>query len=156
MKFNQIKKFIRCFYFLCISFVILFSAASCSLFSTEGSGSVTFRIDGAMAQKITEVSSRSITAARDVISSETEIQEGFYVDIALKGDYTAQKTIPVTEGASAVFEGIPVGAKISATASAYEIFPYEMEIQKILLQAFQLPLIRLMNMPTARLITRLF
>ena len=60
------------------------------------------------------------SGARAARVAESE-STGLFMDIALKGDYTAGKTLPVTEGASVTFDDIIVGKKVYAEAVAYQI-----------------------------------
>ena len=127
------KKIIRFAALLAAAFL----TAGCSLLESDSSGSVTFRIDGATAEILRHAqndksrhaelvsASRSLTA-EDVSTGSTT--EGLYFDIALKGDYTAKQTLPVTEGATAVFDDIPVGARVYAEATAYKIENDEKQI----------------------------
>ncbi|MBQ9205138.1 MAG: InlB B-repeat-containing protein [Treponema sp.] len=91
--------------------------AGCSLFENSGAGRITFSIDGETADKIF-LASQSRAAARTLTAEE---MEGLYFEIDLKGDYTAKKTLPVMEGATAVFDDIPVGISLYAEGSAYRV-----------------------------------
>ena len=92
----------------------------CPLLESDSSGSLTFRVTGEMAAKIAgEASSRSARSlsAEDVSTGSTT--EGLYLDIALKGGYSASKTIAVAKGAAATFSDIPVGTTLYAEGEAY-------------------------------------
>ena len=101
---------------LFILLAVIFST-SCSLFERDNAASVSFSIDRATAGKIAEAASaRSV--ARNLAAEE---MEGLFLDIELKGGHVAGKTIPVTEGATAVFDDIPVGISLYAEGSAYRV-----------------------------------
>ncbi len=97
-----------------LSSALLF-ITGCSLFENSGTGRITFRIDGETADKIAQ-ESQSRAAARTLTAEE---MEGLCFEIELKGDYAAKKTLPVTEGATAVFDDLPVGISLYAEGSAY-------------------------------------
>ena len=99
-----------------LSSALLF-ITGCSLFENSGAGRITFRIDGETADKIAH-ESQSRAAARTLTAEE---MEGLCFEIELKGDYAAKKTLPVTEGATAVFDDIPVGISLYAEGSAYRV-----------------------------------
>ena len=110
-----------------LSSALLF-ITGCSLLESDSGGSVTFRIDGVTAEILRHAqndksrhaelvsASRSLTA-EDVSTGSTT--EGLYFDIALKGGYTASQTLPVTDGATATFDDIPVGTTLWAEGEAY-------------------------------------
>ena len=94
----------------------------CPLLESDSSGSLTFRVTGEMAAKIAgEASARSARSlsAEDVSTGSTT--EDLYFDIALKGGYSASQTLPVTDGATATFDDIPVGTELWAEGIAYRI-----------------------------------
>jgi len=99
-----------------LSSALLF-ITGCSLFENSGAGRITFRIDGETADKIAH-ESQSRAAARTLTAEE---MEGLCFEIELKGDYAAKKTLPLTEGATAVFDDIPVGTSLYAEGSAYRV-----------------------------------
>ena len=137
MACSRIKNFSQFFCSLCLAVSLILSFAACSLFEANDTGSVTFRIDGKMAEKITEASSRSARSARAADDTALPQTEGLFMEVSLTGGYTASKTLPVTKGATVVFDDIPVGARVSATASAYKTVQGEpsddTDTQKIIL-----------------------
>lgn len=137
MACSRIKNFSQFFCSLCLAVSLILPFAACSLFEANDTGSVTFRIDGKMAEKITEASSRSARSARAADDTALPQTEGLFMEVSLTGGYTASKTLPVAEGATAVFDDIPVGARVSATASAYKTVQGEpsddTDTQKIIL-----------------------
>ena len=97
----------------------------CSL-GDDGGGSVTFRVTGEMAQKIAGAAhSRSAVSANSpnaqARSLSAEDAEGLFIDILLKGGFSAARTIPAKEGATAEFDDIPVGKTLYAEAVAYRL-----------------------------------
>ena len=110
MKFMQKIKSL----FILLALVL---STSCTFLEGNDEASVTFTIDRATASKIAKAAS-SRSAARAPTSEETA---GLYLDIALKGDYTASKTIAVAEGSVAQFDTIPVGVELYAEAVAYRV-----------------------------------
>ncbi len=102
MKFTQRIKAL-----LLATFFAVFFITGCSLFETSlsGFGKIEFRID-------------EKTAFRSLTEEE---KEGLYVEIKLKGGYTAKETLFLAEETKAVFEEIPIGTKLYAEASAYKI-----------------------------------
>ena len=119
MACSRIKNFSQFFCSLCLAVSLILSFAACSLFEANDTGSVTFRIDGKMAEKITEASSRSARSARAADDTALPQTEGLFMEVSLTGGYTASKTLPVAEGATVVFDDIPVGARITAHIIAY-------------------------------------
>ena len=103
-----------------VLFAVIFAAAvfmtGCSLFDTldDKGASLTFRVTGEMAAKIAG-ETRSAHSA-DNGGSDTD---GLFFDIALKGGYSASKTLAVAEGAAATFSDIPVGTTLYAEGEAY-------------------------------------
>lgn len=97
-----------------ISFFLLFTT-SCSVLVKNGSSSVSLKIDEKTAAKITGESS-SVRAADDDVNSKK-----FFLDISLKGEYTAKQTLIVISGAEVTFNEVPAGVKIYAEANAYQL-----------------------------------
>ena len=95
--------------------------AGCSVLGAkDDTASVTFCIDGAMAQKIAEETGESLPETDSFSSRAVPVSEGLYVDISLKGGFEASQTIPIFDGATAVFAGIPVGTELYAETSVYK------------------------------------
>ena len=114
---------------IAVIFVAVF-IAGCSLFDTldDKGASLTFRVTGEMAAKIAG-EARSARSADDG-GSDTD---GLFFDIALKGGYSASKTLPVTDVATATFDNIPVGTELWAEGSAYRIEEIDGNQTKIVL-----------------------
>jgi hypothetical protein len=96
--------------------------SSCSfLDGTSESGSVSFTIDKATAQKLLE-SSRS--AANHARVADADL-EGLSMDVYLKGDYSQSQTIEAKTGASVSFENLRKGSKVYVQADVYINEPHE-------------------------------
>ena len=108
------KHILRCAAILAV-LALGFSLNSCKNDTDDDSnGSVTVRVTGEMAAKIAG-EARSARSADDG-GSDTD---GLFFDIALKGGYSASKTLAVAEGAAATFSDIPVGTTLYAEGEAY-------------------------------------
>lgn len=97
--------------FLIVSALFLYG---CSL-SEAKNGSVTFRVDGELAEKIAEAAS-SRSAFRVLTADEAK---NLFIDITLKGGYFASRTIPAVDGALVVFNDIPEKTLVYVQAEAY-------------------------------------
>ncbi len=86
-----------------------FILSACSDSGTTDGSSLFFSLDKSMTQKIS-------AAAKSLTESELS---GLYLEVCLKGEYEESKTVAVTETEVVNFDGIPVGAKIYAEATAY-------------------------------------
>ncbi len=85
---------------------VVASLWACSLAeSDEETGSITFSF-GKM-------------NARSATSSEAKDAENT-IEIALKGDYEEEATLPVSDGAKVTFDNLQIGKKVYATASVYK------------------------------------
>ena len=91
-----------------LCFTVLF-ITGCSLLENGGSGSITFRIDGNIADR-TALSARELT---------TDESEGLLIEISLKGGHEDSEIIQFKDGASTTFGGIPVGCRLYIEATAY-------------------------------------
>lgn len=108
------KKFLGTHFVLFALLVFLIS--SCSSFeSSDGIASLSFRISGELAQKIKSESSRQATPNN----------ENLYLEISVKGDFEAKKTLKFAEGEEAEFKKVPVGAEVYAFVQVFEIEPSE-------------------------------
>ncbi|MBQ4378893.1 MAG: InlB B-repeat-containing protein [Treponema sp.] len=94
----------------------LLSISGCSLFDSvsENSSVLSFTISGEMASRITAAS----RAAEDS-ATENNLPENLFLEIAIKGDFSQTRTVPVSEGAKLVFENISAGSSLWAEAEAF-------------------------------------
>lgn len=86
-----------------------FILSACSDSGTTDGSSLFFSLDKSMTQKIS-AAAKSLT--------ESELSD-LYLEICLKGEYEESKTVAVRDNEVVNFDGIPVGAKIHAEATAY-------------------------------------
>ena len=90
--------------------------SSCSFLDDKGdSGSVSFTIDKATAQKLLEGSRAAANHAR---IADADL-EGLSMDVYLKGDYSQSKTIEPTTGATVTFENLRQASKVYVQADVY-------------------------------------
>ena len=83
--------------------------SSCSFLDDKGdSGSVSFTIDKATAQKLLEGSRAAANHAR---LADADL-EGLSMDVYLKGDYSQSKSIEPKTGANVTFENLRMGSKV--------------------------------------------
>ena len=88
------------------AFVLSLLVFSCSSFGTSD-----------------KTSSLSFRVARGAVDGQGE-----FIEISVKGDFSAVKTIPFKEGETAVFEKVPVGAEVFAEAVIYTVVDGERKI----------------------------
>lgn len=90
-------------FFAFIIFAFSLFCYSCSLIGDceQNTGKVCFFISGELASKVKNASFRTV-------SENDEVGRGLFFDVALKGDFLAQKTAPLLDnGVSIFFEDIP-------------------------------------------------
>ena len=98
--------------------------SSCSFLDDKGdSGSVSFTIDKATAQKLLEGSRSAANHAR-VADADLE---GLSMDVYLKGDYSQSKSIEPKTGANVTFENLRMGSKVYVQADVYFKEPHNDE-----------------------------
>lgn len=112
----------RCLFSL-LMVLLSFLFFSCSFVDSPNSagidgktGTVSISIDSATAQYIAAAASSHYSAR---IAAED--LKGLYIDVELKGGYTASQRIPVKAGATATFEEVPILVSIYAEANIYSI-----------------------------------
>ncbi|MBR3645377.1 MAG: hypothetical protein IKN54_03075, partial [Lachnospiraceae bacterium] len=99
---------------LLISFALIFSA--CSLFSgSSGEGSISFKLDKDVVQKI--------MASQNAVPSGSRAagENSLFADIFVLGEYEDKLTIPVDQDAEASFKLVPMGAKVYVQAIVYKM-----------------------------------
>nr|MCR5698172.1 hypothetical protein [Treponemataceae bacterium] len=99
---------------ICIVFLtifLLFQFNSCQNLN-DSTASVIFNIDGKLVSAVDKRLHSRASVRKD--------SEKLYLDISLKGTFEQIQTLELTEGASAVFEEVPVGSKIYAHVIAYD------------------------------------
>ncbi|MCR4954115.1 MAG: hypothetical protein K6A43_08570 [Treponema sp.] len=107
MKKNPFKITKKNLHFMEAIFLFTCFLFGCSLFSLkEKTGEVVFSVD-------------SNTYAKLVHSDSIQLSEKLFLDVELKGGYSAVKTIPCTENAVAKFDSIPVGTELFVEINAY-------------------------------------
>ena len=87
-----------------------FFSFACSGLQGERTATVSFSVPKNLFQKS--------DAAQDL---DGQGATGLWLDLALKGGHSEQKTVRVDDGATVIFSAVPVGAKIWAEAAAYRI-----------------------------------
>lgn len=114
---NKFKKI----FLLPVLFGAVVFVTGCSLFEKDDSASLAFFIDKAMVSKIRETASLTEISSRSASRALTDENDEFFLDLSLKGGYEAEKTLPVTEGATATFSDIPVGTSVYVSGVAYRL-----------------------------------
>ena len=87
-----------------------FLSFACSGLQGERTATVSFSVPKNLFQKS--------DAAQDL---DGHGATGLWLDLALKGGHSEQKTVRVDDGATVIFSAVPVGVKIWAEAAAYRI-----------------------------------
>lgn len=82
--------------------------SSCSVFEGQDGASVSFTITGDMVKAMGGSRSLSPTEAGSL-----------FLEITLEGGHSDVKTVPIVEGQAAVFDGVPIGASVSAIGKAF-------------------------------------
>ncbi len=98
--------------------IICILCTSCSMLEKEEEGSVSFKLDSSMVQKIKEVAgeSASVSKAREGGSSSTN---KLFIEVTVNGGYEDKITEPVEKERTITISRIPMGAEIYVEATAY-------------------------------------
>ncbi|MCR5045287.1 MAG: hypothetical protein K6A42_01760 [Treponema sp.] len=109
---------------------ILFFAGACSN-GTEGAGAVgavSFSIDAKMNEKIREAAALLCQQNAGAFSFDQEesvddqqSEDGSFLTLDLKGDYSASKTVKVEENQTVNFDAVPVDSVVWVEATAYQM-----------------------------------
>ena len=103
---------------------------SCSLFEEGNTGSVTFRINDELAEKIkTSARQREVDSKPSFDVPDNLKDENAYFEISLKGGWQATRTVLVESGTVITFDEIPLGTELYAEAIAYILDPVTEEKQ---------------------------
>ena len=98
--------------------IIIFIASiftACTMLEENlGTGSVSFRIDNSAVQKIADAAEQENRNARTA-----DEPRSLFMDVTISGGYSESKTVPLETEGTASFEGVPVGANITVSATAY-------------------------------------
>lgn len=94
------------------------NAMSCSFASAESdaSGQVSFMLDAGTVQSI---QSKIFSISRSSASGEFEFDSSLSMEISLHGGWQDATSIPVSDGATATFNKVPIGLSVYAKAVVY-------------------------------------
>ncbi|MCR5764560.1 MAG: hypothetical protein K6G09_01150, partial [Treponema sp.] len=100
---------VKVFSFMVFAFVLSFLSCGCSFFTqNQKTGTLVFSLDSPVYNTI----SRSESGASI---------DSLFCEVALKGEYTASKTLSFTENATVKFDSIPVGAELYAEIIVFRV-----------------------------------